>query len=112
MEQYYTPEQFAELEQRRRALGPEAIERAEREWAEVIYHMEAERRAGTHPADPRVQAIAARWRDLIEQFTGGDEGIRDALARLYQAEGPEKASCGMVSEELAAYVRRAMAISH
>jgi TipAS antibiotic-recognition domain len=69
-----------------------------------------ETQAGTDPADPRVQAIAARWRELIAEFTGGDEGIRGALGRMYEAEGAEKPSRGMVSEELATFVRRTMAV--
>jgi DNA-binding transcriptional MerR regulator len=108
MEQYYTPQQLAQLEERRRALGPEGIARAQQDWADVIRDMELERQAGTDPSDPRVQAIAARWRELIAQFTGGDEGIRDALGRMYEREGAEKPSRGMVSEALAEYVRAAM----
>ena len=36
MERYYTPEQLEQLDARRRALGPDGMERAQREWAEVI----------------------------------------------------------------------------
>ena len=110
MDQYYTPDQLAKLEERRRALGAEGLARAEQEWAQAIQDMDAERQAGTDPSDPRVQAITTRWRELISQFTGNDEGIRDALGRMYDSEGAENPSRGMVSEELATYVRRAMAI--
>jgi DNA-binding transcriptional MerR regulator len=107
-EKYYTQEQLAKLEERGRALGDEAIERAQREWAEVFEALEAERRAGTDPADPRVQALGERWQGLIEQFTGGDPGIRASLQRMYEEEDVETASRGMVSRELAAYAQRAM----
>jgi len=53
-----------------------------------------------------VQAIAARWQGLIEQFTGGDAGIRESLARMYEAEGPERASRGAVSPEPMAWMGR------
>jgi MerR family transcriptional regulator, thiopeptide resistance regulator len=112
MDSYYTPDQLARLEQRRQALGPDGIARVERDWARAIREMEAERQAGTDPADPRVQAIAGRWRELIEQFTGGDDGIRDALGRMYEAEGAEKPSRGMVTGELASYVRKAINSAH
>ncbi len=112
MESHYTLEQLARLEERRRALGPDGIQRTEEDWARAIEEMETEREAGTDPADPRVQAIAGRWRELIEQFTGGDDGIRDALGRMYDAEGAAKPSRGMVSEELAMYVRKAMTSAH
>jgi MerR family transcriptional regulator, thiopeptide resistance regulator len=106
-EQYYTPEQLARLDERGRALGEDGMARAQREWAKLIADAEAERAKGTDPSDPRVQAIAACWRELIEQFTGGDEGIRDSLKRMYESEGPERASRGMVSRELLEWVARA-----
>jgi DNA-binding transcriptional MerR regulator len=108
LEKYYTREQLAQLEERRRELGDEAIARAEREWVELIEAVEAERRAGTDPADPRVQALAERWQALIEQFTGGDPGIRRSLQRMYEEEGVETASRGAVSPELMAYAQRAI----
>jgi hypothetical protein len=109
MEQYYTPEQLAKLEQRRGELGDDAIRRAEQAWAELIGEMDAERAAGTDPASERVQALRRRWEALIEQFTGGDEGIRGSLATMYRQQGVETASRGMVSAELMAYVQQAMA---
>jgi hypothetical protein len=54
-----------------------------------------------------VQAIAARWQELVEQFTGGDPGIRASLQRLYETEGAERASHGMVSPQLMEWMARA-----
>ena len=79
-------------------------------WADLIAEAEAERAAGTDPAAPRMQAIAGRWRELIERFTGGDPGIRESLGRMYREEGVEKASRGGVSSELMAYVGEALAV--
>jgi hypothetical protein len=39
-----------------------------------------------------VQALAKRWRELIEGFTGGDAGIRASLRRLWQEQGPNLAA--------------------
>jgi DNA-binding transcriptional MerR regulator len=108
-DRYYTPEQQAELARRREELGHEGMERAQREWADLIAAMDAERQAGTDPADPRVQELARRWRELVEAFTGGDAGIRASLGRMYEDQGPERASRGMLSAELAAYVAKAQA---
>jgi hypothetical protein len=77
----------------------------------VIAAAEAQRAAGTDPADPRMQAIAQRWRGLIEQFTGGDPGMRESLGRMYREQGVETASRGAVSAELMAYVGRALEVS-
>jgi hypothetical protein len=107
-QQHYTADERAQLEERRRALGDDGMARAERDWAELIASVEAERSRGTDPADPRVQELATRWRALVEQFTGGDPGITAALKRLYAAEGVEKASRGVMSPELMEYVGAAM----
>jgi DNA-binding transcriptional MerR regulator len=106
-EQYYTPEQLEQLEARRTALGEEYIEQSQRDWADLIAEADALRVAGEDPAGPRMQAIAARWRELITAFTGGDPGIKASLNRMYSEEGPERASRGMVSPELMEYVGRA-----
>ena len=107
-EKYYTPEQLETLEQRRRELGDDAIRRAEGEWADLIAEAEDLRAAGVDPADERVQAVAARWRELVEQFTGGDPGIQASLKAMYEAEGPERASRGALSSELMEWMGRAM----
>jgi MerR family transcriptional regulator, thiopeptide resistance regulator len=108
-DRYYTKAQQDALARRRDAIGPERMRAAEHAWADLIAEAEAERAAGTDPADPRMQEIARRWRVLIEAFTGGDPGIRESLARMYREEGVERASRGALSGELMAYVGRALA---
>src|SRR3712207_1448395 len=111
-EKYYTPEQLAELERRRKELGgDDAMKRAEQEWAELIAAVRAEKEKGTDPADPRMQELATQWTGLIEQFTGGDPAIMQSLKTMYEQEGPEKASRGMVDPELMEYAQRAIAAS-
>src|SRR4051794_15086137 len=108
-EQYYTPQQLEQLEARRAALGEDGMARAQRDWAELIAEMDAERVADTDPADPRVQALADRWQALIAAFTGGDPGITASLKRMYDEEGAPRASRGALSPELSEYVQRVMA---
>ena len=108
IESYYTPDQLAALDERRRQLGPDGIERAQREWAELIEAVESERAAGTDPGDPRVQELARRWEGLIEQFTGGDPEIRASLERMYREQGSQPASRGMVDPATMAYVQQAI----
>src|SRR5690606_9233040 len=93
----------------RQELGEEGMAKAQQEWAELIAAVRAEHEAGPDPAHPRVQELARRWQALIEQFTGGDPGIRASLQRMYEQEGAERASRGMVEPELMAYVGRAQA---
>jgi DNA-binding transcriptional MerR regulator len=107
--QYYTPEQLEQLEARRQELGEEGMAKAQRDWAELIAEMDAERAAGTDPAEPRVQALADRWQALINAFTGGDPGITASLKRMYDEEGAPRASRGAMSPELSEYVQQVMA---
>ena len=107
-EKYYTPEQLEQLEVRKQEFGPEAMERAQQEWADLIAEVEAEFNAGTPPSDPKLKPLIERWNKLIEAFTGGDAGIRESLQKVYDAKGPEAASRGMVNPEVMNYMGEAM----
>ncbi len=109
IERYYSVERLAELAERREQLGADGLRRAEGDWAALIADVRAERERGTAPTDARMRPLAERWRALIEQFTGGDPGVRDSLARMYEQEGPERASRGSVDGETMDYVARALA---
>jgi MerR family transcriptional regulator, thiopeptide resistance regulator len=108
MERYYTPEQLEELSRRADALGEEGMVKAQDDWTRLIAEVEAHREAGTDPADPRLTPLVERWHALVEQFTGGDRGIRASLQRMYDTEGPEKASRGAVNAATMEYAQRAM----
>jgi DNA-binding transcriptional MerR regulator len=107
-ESYYTPDQLERLAQRREELGEAGMAQAGRDWAALITAVRAEQANGTDPADPRMQDLARRWRSLVEQFTGGDEGIRESLGRMYRERGAESASRGMVNPELMTYLGQAL----
>ena len=80
MKKYYTEEQLADLAQRG---TPEVLERGQREWQKLIAEVEAAAAEGLDPASERAQSLVARWDGLVEEFTGGDPGIRENLRRLY-----------------------------
>jgi DNA-binding transcriptional MerR regulator len=79
--QYYSPAARARLEERGKSWTPELQAQCEKDWAELI----AEVKAVMHedPASEKVQALAARWKELVERFTGGDPEITDGLRNLY-----------------------------
>lgn len=106
IEQHYTPEQLATLEERREALGEEGMVAGQRAWADLLGELKAELDAGTDPAEPRLVAHVDRWDALLEEFTGGDAGIRAGLQSYWEEHGPEKASQGMVDPEVFAYAQR------
>ena len=111
-ERYYTPEQLDQLEQRRQALGEDAIKDVEREWSEIFATLKQEMDDGTDPADPRLRPIGERSRELLEMFTGGDPGIQASLKRMYETEGPEKASRGMADPAVFEYLAKVRAAAH
>jgi DNA-binding transcriptional MerR regulator len=108
-ERYYTPEQLAQLEQRRAQMGVDAIRSVEQEWKDLYAQVRAHREAGTDPADPAVQALVRRSGELIRMFTGGDPGIEAGLKRMYEQEGPARASRGVADPADLEYLERARA---
>jgi TipAS antibiotic-recognition domain len=106
-EKYYTPEQLAQLEQRKRELGDDAIKASEDAWRELFAELRAHRLNGTDQRDPGVQELSRRAGELIKAFTGGDPAIEASLQRMYQQEGPEKASRGMADADDLAYLEKA-----
>jgi len=85
-EKYYTPEQLDYLAQRREQVGEARMQEVQGEWATLHADVQAAMDAGSDPCDPRVQALAAKWKGLIEEFTGGNEGVRQSLNNLYRNE--------------------------
>src|SRR5918999_5259827 len=99
IEKYYTPEQLQQLEQRRNELGEDAIKAVEQEWPEIYAKLRQLREAGVDPAAPEAQAVGDRASELIQMFTGGDQGIAESLRRMYEQEDPQKLTRGMGSPE-------------
>src|SRR3954454_202500 len=110
-EKYYTPEQLQQLEQRRQQLGDDEIKRVEDEWKDLYAQVREHREKGTDPQVPAVQALVRRSGELIQMFTGGDPGIAASLKRMYEAEGPARASRGggVPAREDLEYLERARA---
>ena len=107
-ERYYTPEQLERLSRRADALGEDGMRRAEQDWADLLAEVEVERQKGTDPGEERMRELALRWTALVERFTGGDPEIAASMKRMYESEGPQKASRGAVSPELMAYAGEAV----
>lgn len=108
IEKYYTPEQQDYLKARGEQIGQERIRQVETEWQDLIEQARTEMEKGTDPSSESVQALARHWRSLIEEFTGGNSGIRQSLNTMYKQEGAEVASQGAVDSALMDYMSRAM----
>jgi hypothetical protein len=61
------------------------------------------------PASEPVQLLAAKWRALLREFTGGDAGIQHSLNRLYSAEPATMQQHTGIDPALMAYACRAIA---
>jgi hypothetical protein len=62
--------------------------------------------AGLPPGDPAVQALAQRWRDLVQEFTGGDPGLAASLGRMYREEPAARERAG-IDPAIFAYIGQA-----
>jgi DNA-binding transcriptional MerR regulator len=78
---YYTPEAREKIESRRKQWTPELQAEVGRQWTELFRDVEA--CLNEDPASEKAQALAARWKKLVEGFTGGDREIGAGLKRLY-----------------------------
>jgi DNA-binding transcriptional MerR regulator len=86
-EKYFTAEQLRFIKERREQAGRDRLENMQDAWAELIALIRTEMEKGTDPADPKVQALAQRWQDLLHQSTGGDAGIQQGMKRLWEEQG-------------------------
>ncbi len=112
IESYYTPEQLESIKTRGEQMGEEAIRQSQVDWADLIAEVRAEKEKGTDPADPKVQAMARRWMDLVHGFTGGDPGIAQSLNRLWKEQGDNLVAQHKMENDprdLSEYIGRAMA---
>ena len=86
---YYSEEAQAKVEARKSLWSPELQERVSKQWAELFVDIEAS--LGEDPAGQKAQALVARWKKLVEGFTGGDAEIQKGLNAMYadQANWPK-----------------------
>jgi DNA-binding transcriptional MerR regulator len=81
MQKYFTEEQLEDL---RKRLSPEFKAESDRAWAELARDIEQAISRGEAPSSPTGRQFAERRQKLLEQFTGGDPGLRQSLKKLYQ----------------------------
>lgn len=110
IEQYYTPEQLKQIDDRRKAGGEEmeeTIRRAPQMWADLQADVRAAIDAGVPPTDPKAAELAKRWFALIAAFTRGDPGIFKSLQKMYQSEDRVAGADVAAMRPLMEYVQKA-----
>jgi DNA-binding transcriptional MerR regulator len=78
---YYSEEAKAKVEERKALWNPELQARVTRQWTELVADVTAA--LGEDPAGQKAQALAARWRTLVEGFTSGDPDIQQGLNKMW-----------------------------
>lgn len=107
MEKYFTKEQLQELDQRKGVIGADEIKAVEQEWPELLGKVRTEMENNTDPADPRVQALAKRWMELLKAFSGGNREIEKSAATMYRNE-PGVAQQYGVDPRMFPYIQKAI----
>ena len=79
---YYSEQAQAKIEERKKLWSPENQQRWSKEWSDLFRDVEAA--LGEDPASAKAQALASRWKKLVEGFTGGDPQVTAGLAKLHQ----------------------------
>jgi DNA-binding transcriptional MerR regulator len=79
--QYYSENAQAKLSERRKEWTPELQEQVSKAWNDLFRDVEAA--LDEDPAGEKAQALASRWRKLVEGFTGGDREISAGLKKVW-----------------------------
>ena len=77
---YYSEEAQAKLAGKRKEWKPEMQAEVTRAWTELFRDVEAS--LDEDPKSEKAQALAARWKKLVEGFTGGDPEVSRGLGTV------------------------------
>jgi len=108
-DKYYSEAARAKVEERRDVWSPELQARVEREWADLARDVAANLNAD--PAGPVAQELVARYRKLIQGFTGGDPEIQAGLNKMWadRENWPQKFEGPWDNPEFQKFIQQAMA---
>ena len=109
MENYLTTEQQQAVQRRGEMLGAARIREVEQAWPQVIAGMTAALQLDKDPASEEVQVLAAKWRALLREFTGGDAGIQRSLNSMFRDQPATMQQHTGIDPALMAYACRAIA---
>jgi MerR family transcriptional regulator, thiopeptide resistance regulator len=107
LEREFTPEEWNEIKERGERLGRDHVRAVEREWPGLIARMRAAMLRGDDPASADVAPLAARWRELVREFTGGSPEIERKVRAGY-VNDPERMKRAGLDPALFAYANRAI----
>jgi MerR family transcriptional regulator, thiopeptide resistance regulator len=107
---YYSPEAQAKVEERKKLWTPELQAKVSKDWEELVREVEAAMAAGESPGGKKVQALAARWIELVRGFTGGDAEIQKGVNKVWANRANWRVAFpNYFSDEVLAFMMTAMA---
>jgi len=91
MKKYQSDAAQAKIEARKGSWNPAMQQEVSREWTELIAEVEAN--LSEDPMGAKGQELGARWKKLVEGFTGGDRDITQSVSKMWsdRANWPEHA---------------------
>jgi MerR family transcriptional regulator, thiopeptide resistance regulator len=107
---YYSEGAKEKIDARRVLWTPELQERATRDWTQLVADVAAAAARGEDPKSDAGQLLAARWRELLKGFTGGDPEIQQGLNKMWadKANWPDaKATAFHIPSEVTNFIVRA-----
>lgn len=108
-DKYYSEDAKQKIAERAATVPSEAIEQAQRDWPALIKEVEAS--LGEDPGSAKVQALAERWAQLVQGFTGGDPEIQKGLNKMYADKQNWPATFPKpYSDEVQAFMQKALTI--
>lgn len=107
LERAFSPDEIREIRDRGERLGRDHVREIEREWPSLITRVRNEMLAGTEAASKRMRPLAARWRELVREFTGGNPSIEQKVRAAFVNE-PSRMTRSQLDPELFAYVNAAI----
>lgn len=100
------PDELAALQAHWAKFSQADIESVQNEWPVLIGKMQAAMDAGLDPKSAEVQALAARSKELVAMFTGGNPSVHGQLKTKYETDPALQQKTGW-TPELMAYMAKA-----
>jgi MerR family transcriptional regulator, thiopeptide resistance regulator len=85
LNRYYSEEAQGKIAAKRKEWNPEKQAEVSKAWSELFRDVEAS--LEEDPASEKAQGLLARWRELVEGFTGGDASISQGLGKAWADRG-------------------------
>ncbi|MEA2639776.1 MAG: hypothetical protein QOF51_1170 [Chloroflexota bacterium] len=106
MDNQFSPEIMKQWEELGKQVGPEEIAAVERDWAQLLGEVRANR--DLDPASPEAQALGDRWTAMVQRTFRGNQFLMEATRKGYE-EGRWKDQPGAVQSDDAAFIERVRA---